>query len=226
MKKGTIFIVEDDLVSAQYLKELLELEGFTVAGIADNAHDVLEKLGKCSVDVVLMDIMLKGGMSGAETAVLLKQMHSECKIIFLTAYADEEMVEYALDAKADAYLLKPYREQEITATIKIVLNDPSKKLNNKDNIKLKDGFVYDFTRDIFLKNGIEIPLSEKKHTLIKILAHNKDSVVSNEQLCISIWGETKHDSNLRSLVSRFKSTIDDDIIINANGRGYMIRSED
>jgi len=225
MNKNTVFIVEDDLISAQYLKETLEMEGYTILGIADNAPEAIEQLHDCEADIVLMDIILQGAMSGSEAAVILKHRHPECKILFLTAYADEEMIEYALDAQAVGYLMKPYREKEILATIRMALNrpehhpaDPSTSVQ----IHLSHHFVYDTRKDQLTREGRTIILSEKKRTLIRTLARSRNSVVSNEQLCLEIWGEPGHDSNLRSLISRLKSTLGAELITNANGLGYMI----
>jgi len=225
MKKHSVFIVEDDLISAQYLKEILEAEGFEVKGIADNAQDALDRLQGCSVDIVLMDIILKGVMTGSEAAVILKHLYPKCKIIFLTAYADEEMIEYALNARAIAYLMKPYREKEIIATIRMALQDKTEISIDTIHISLKHGFSYNTEHHCLEKEGREIPLSSNKRKLIEILAKNRDNVVSNTQLSMHIWNEPDHDSNLRSLISRLRKTIDHDIVTNANGLGYMITSE-
>ncbi len=225
MKKHSIFIVEDDLISAQYLKEILEAEGFEVKDIVDNGQEALSQLKECSADIVLMDIMLKGVMTGSEAAVILKRMHPTCKIIFLTAYADEEMIQYALDAQAIAYLMKPYREKEIIATVRMALQNTPKGSQEEILIPLKYGFFYNTALYRLEREGREIPLSSNKRKLIEILAKNRNSVVSNAQLSLYIWNEPDHDSNLRSLISRFRKTIDHDIITNANGLGYMITSK-
>ncbi len=225
MKKHTCFIVEDDLVSAQYLKEILENEGIEVVGISDSAELALERLTGCPVDLVMMDIILRGALSGSEAAVMLKQHYPQCKIIFLTAYADEEMIEYALDAQADAYLMKPYREKEIIATVKMVLKKGQSSSDEETHdIYLDKGFVFDRKKHLLRNAKRIIPLSPRKLQLIEILAVNKNSIVSNEQLNLAIWGESGNDNNLRSLISRFKEQIGEEIIINANGLGYMVTS--
>ena len=224
MEKHTVFIVEDDLISAQYLKEILETEGFKVRGIADDGQEALKQLKACSVDIVLMDIILKGAMTGSEAAVILKQMHPACKIIFLTAYADEEMIEYALDAQAIAYLMKPYREKEIIATVRMALKERNTTPTDESIIPLKQNFSYNTKQHCLEKEGKEIPLSSNKRKLIEILAKNKNHVVSNRQLSIHIWDEPGHNSNLRSLISRLKKTVGCELVTNANGLGYMIAS--
>ncbi|WP_456451342.1 response regulator [Hydrogenimonas sp.] len=219
-----IFIVEDDLVSAQYLRELLESEGFEVTGTADTGEGAVERLRECRVDVVLMDIILKGPMTGSEAALQIRRMHPGCRIIFLTAYADDEMIDYAVDAHAFAYLMKPYREREIVATIKTALGKSAETPPKRDRIALGHGFTFDRERRVLEKEGRRIPLTPRKLALVEMLALHKNSVVSNEQLAMHIWKEPRADSTLRSLITRFHATVGDDLITNVNGVGYTIET--
>ena len=223
-KKKTVFIVEDDLLSAEYLKEILINENYDVLDIVDTGEEAIQKCKTVQPDILLMDIMLKGKMSGSEAAVEIKYCHPECKIIFLTAFAEPEMVDYAARSKACAYLMKPYREKEILATIRVVLTQnhtpPSEK--ETDLIQLKNNFIFDSGHRRLYKENKEVPLSSKKLKLIELLAKNKNHTVSNEQICLYVWNEMKSNSTLRSLIHRFRTVINDDIITNVNGVGYSI----
>ncbi len=226
-KKKAIFIVEDDLLSAEYLKEILIKENYSVLDIVDTGEKAIQKCKTIQPDILLMDIMLKGQLSGSEAAVEIKHFHPECKIIFLTAFAEPEMIDYAARSKASAYLMKPYREKEILATIKVVLSQdyiPSKTKEEASLISLKNHFFFDAKRRRLYKNDQEIPLTSKKTRLIELLAKNRNHTVSNEQICMYVWNEMKSNSTLRSLIHRFRSVINDDIIINVNGVGYSIKS--
>lgn len=224
--KKTVFIVEDDVVSAKILKEILQKGGYEIVAIVDNGEEAIRKYKKVKADILLMDIMLKGRLSGSEAAIEIRHFHPECKIIFLTAFADPEMIEYAAEAKAYAYLMKPYREKEILATLKMATmqEKPPQKEEETNLIELKHGFLFDKKEKRLYKKGQEIPLSSKKIKLIELLAKNKNSTVSNEQICMHVWSETKSNSTLRSLIHRFRSTIQDDIIDNVNGAGYCIHT--
>ncbi len=225
-KKNSIFIVEDDLLSAEYLKEILIKEDYDVLDIVDNGEEAIQRCKILQPDILLMDIMLKGRMSGSEAAVEIEHFHSGCKIIFLTAFAEPEMIDYAVESKASAYLMKPYREKEILATLKIILMQdhisPAKEC--VDLIHLKNDFIFDSKHRRFYKGDREIPLSLKKLKLIELLAKNKNHTVSNEQISMYVWDEMKSNSTLRSLIYRFRSDINDDIISNSNGVGYSINT--
>ncbi len=223
-KKNTVFIVEDDLLSAQYLKEFLIKENYDVLDIVDTAEEAVQKCKTLQPDIILMDIMLKGQMSGSEAAVEIEHLHSGGKIIFLTAFAEQEMIDYAVESKAYAYLMKPYREKEILATLKITLMQdhiPPEE-EDPDLIQLKNNFIFDNKQKRLYKGDQEIPLSLKKLKLIELLAKNKNNTVSNEQISMYIWDEMKSNSTIRSLIYRFRSEINDDIISNSNGVGYSI----
>ena len=223
-EKKRVFIAEDDLLSAEYLKQILQKAGYEVSGIADNAEDTVKECKKSKPDAILMDIMLKGSITGTEAALQLSRIIPSSKIIFLTAYAEKEMIEYAEMSKAYAYLMKPYREKEILATLKVALTHDGKAEDGCKTglIELKNGFFFDTVNHRLMKNGKEVPLTSKKLRLIELLAKNKNSTVSNEQICLEVWREIKSDNTLRSLIHRFRNAIGDDIITNVNGVGYTV----
>jgi DNA-binding response OmpR family regulator len=225
-KKNTILIVEDDLLSAEYLKEILIKENYDVLDIVDNGKEAIQQCKILQPDILLMDIMLKRRMSGSEAAVEIEHFHSACKIIFLTAFAEPEMIDYAVESKAYAYLMKPYREKEIIATLQLVLMQDHIHSSEEDMdlIELKNNFIFDSKLKRLYKGDKEIPLSSKKLKLIELLAKNKNHTVSNEQISMYVWNEIKSNSTLRSLIYRFRSDINDDIITNANGAGYSINT--
>ncbi len=223
-EKKRVFIAEDDLLSAEYLKKMLQKAGYEISGVADNAEDTVRECRKSKPDAILMDIMLKGKITGTEAALEISRILPSCKIIFLTAYAEKEMIEYAEMSKAYAYLMKPYREKEILATLKVALthNGESREEKAADLIELKNGFFFDTSNRRLIKNGKEVPLTSKKLRLIELLAKNKNSTVSNERICLEVWSEIKSDNTLRSLIHRLRNAIGDDIITNVNGVGYTV----
>ena len=223
-KRKKVLIVEDELISCEYLKELLTYHDYNIVDIVDNGIEAIKQSKILKPDIILMDIMLKGAMSGCEAAVQIHQNDNNIKIIFLTAYAEQEMIDYAVDAHASAYLIKPYRENEILATMRLLFADEekTKPSGDKEKIELKGGYIFNTKLHRLFKGNQEIELSKKMIKLIEILALNKNVSVSNAQICTFIWGENKNDKTLRSLIHRIRSTINQDIIQNINGLGYKI----
>ncbi len=225
-KSAKIMIVEDDLVSAEYLKEILKQKNYEVVATVDTGAKAIAQCKKLKPDIILMDIMLKDNISGSEAALRLYHDHCPSKIIFVTAYADDEMLDYAAESKAYGYILKPYREEEIFATIKLALahsfEDHYEKPGGDSIIKLQKGYEFNLETGRLYKHGVEIPLAKKKRKLIEILAKNKSNSVSNEQICQFVWGNSQNYSTLRSLIYRIRTAIGEDLIKSVNGMGYMI----
>ena len=89
-----ILIVEDELIAAESLKAFLRENGYEVIGITDSGAEAFELAKKLQPEIIFMDIMLKDGLSGSEAALKISRI-SSAKIVFLTAYAEDEMLDYA-----------------------------------------------------------------------------------------------------------------------------------
>lgn len=223
-KELTVLIVEDSLISAEYLKGILEDEDYNILDTVDTGRKAIQVAHQLKPDIVLMDIMLKDNISGAEAAVEIHQDAPDCKIIFLTAYAEKEMIDYADQSGAYGYLLKPYREQEILATIRLAFSHEEKKIVSPEIIKLINGYYFNTKLHRFYKDNQEISLSKNALKFIEILVKNRNSSVSNEQICYHVWGESKSDNTIRALLHRIREAVDDSLIHNVKGLGYMISS--
>src|ERR1700744_6364646 len=103
----SVLIVEDESIVALDLQESLEAEGYTVSGVADNGVEALERYTALHIDLVLLDINIKGDWDGIETAHRLMAVKKR-PFIFLTAYGDEDTFGRAKQTHPSSYLLKPF----------------------------------------------------------------------------------------------------------------------
>ena len=223
-----IVIVEDELIAAEYLKEVLNGNGFDVLAVIDNGKEAMEEIPRLNPDLVLMDIMLKDSISGSEVALALKQNAPKTAIVFLTAYANDEMVEYAIESNSYGYLMKPYNEQEIINTIKVVLarvkgSEPVAS-QNVAKVQLPNNLTFDKKVKRLFKHTKEVRLGTKALALLEVLCQQPNVSISNEQICLHVWGEMKNSVTLRTLVFRIRAHIGNDVIENVNGLGYMVKS--
>jgi CheY-like chemotaxis protein len=120
MEKPAIFIVEDESIVANDIRETLLSLGYDVKGIAKSGETAVEMVQKIRPDLVLMDIHLAGKMDGVEAA---GNIHALCNIpvIYLTAYADKPLLERAKVTEPYGYVLKPYDERELHSVIEMAL---------------------------------------------------------------------------------------------------------
>ena len=115
-----IFIVEDEALIAMELKDRLTRLDYTVCGVAARGEVALGQIIAEKPDLVLMDINLAGELNGIETASHLRD-RSDVPVVFLTAYSDDSMLRRAADAGPFGYLVKPFEERELHATIQMAL---------------------------------------------------------------------------------------------------------
>lgn len=120
MKKANILIVENETIVAQDIKTTLEHLGYSISGISSTGKDAIEKAEKTKPDLILMDIHLKGEMNGIETTKKISDKLN-IPVVFLTAYADDEVIERAKHVKAFGYIVKPFEENNLNSTIQLTL---------------------------------------------------------------------------------------------------------
>jgi PAS domain S-box-containing protein len=115
-----ILIVEDEIITAEDLRDILTEAGYTVTGVVTSGSDAIAQVEKNPADLALMDIRIKGKMDGTETARALRERFN-VPVIYLTAHADRETVERAKIAEPLGYITKPFKQAELQAAIEIAL---------------------------------------------------------------------------------------------------------
>ena len=91
MTGAQIMIVEDERLIARCMKSELESMGYAVPAIAASGEEALARFSETKPDLVLMDIVLKGGLDGIETTRRLRE-RSHVPVVYLSAHRDPELV--------------------------------------------------------------------------------------------------------------------------------------
>jgi CheY-like chemotaxis protein len=115
MKNKVILIVEDEPIVSLSLSHALSSWGFK-ASVVPSGEEALVFVEQQTVHLILMDIRLKGKLDGIEAAVRILGQ-KRVPIIFLTAYADPEIIERIRATGAFGYLEKPYNDAELKEMI-------------------------------------------------------------------------------------------------------------
>jgi DNA-binding LytR/AlgR family response regulator len=115
-----ILVVEDESIVAKDIQVCLKRLGYEVVAVVSSGEDAIEKAEALSPDLVMMDIMLKGEMSGIEAANIIRKSKS-IPVIFLTAYTDRDTVDRAKESEPYGYIIKPFKEIDIQTAIEIAL---------------------------------------------------------------------------------------------------------
>src|ERR1051326_435717 len=152
-----ILVVEDENIVAKDIQQSLKKLGYEVLGVCSTGQDAMDKAEQTKPNLVLMDIMLKGDISGIEAAEYVRtKLH--IPVIFLTAYADSSTLSKAKVTEPYGYIIKPFKEIDLQTNIEIALYKHEKA---KESQREKD-FLYSLveaksTKDvIFVKSNLKL----------------------------------------------------------------------
>jgi diguanylate cyclase (GGDEF)-like protein len=123
MPSPRILVVEDETVVAMDIELSLKNLGYEVA-VVNCGEEAVTKAEAQRPDLVLMDIRLGRGADGIETADSLRKRFG-IPAIYLTANADDETIARARQTEPVGYLLKPFRDRELHATVQMALSRAS-----------------------------------------------------------------------------------------------------
>lgn len=143
-----ILVVEDDSIEALDIKRTLESFGYSVPYVASNGEDAIKKAYELMPDLVLMDILLKGDLTGIEVAREIKKL--DMPVIYLTAHSEEVTVNKAMLTEPYGYIIKPYSSIELKYAIELSIykNNAEKELKASESKynslfeNMLNGFAY------------------------------------------------------------------------------------
>lgn len=115
-----LLIVEDEALIAEETADRLARMGHQVLGIADTGADAIAMARAHRPDLVLMDIRLKGAMSGIEAAEQIYQ-NLRIPIVFASAHSDRETLQRAQINAQFGYIVKPFREHDLSMALRVAL---------------------------------------------------------------------------------------------------------
>jgi two-component system response regulator PilR (NtrC family) len=128
MNMPSLLVVDDELSMREFLKILLEKEGYEVT-TASEASSALELFQKEEFDLIISDIKMPG-IGGLSLLEKVKEIDSSVPVIMITAYASPENAVFAMKSGAFDYITKPFKVDEIIKIIKSALS--ASALNKAD----------------------------------------------------------------------------------------------
>ncbi len=115
-----ILVVEDKFVTSCEISARLEDMGYEVVDVVGTGEAAINSADEYKPDIVMMDITLKGEMTGIEAAKVIKERY-KIPIIFLTAHSDEATLDMAVKSEPFGYLLKPLDERALQTTLRLAI---------------------------------------------------------------------------------------------------------
>ncbi|TYB79623.1 LytR/AlgR family response regulator transcription factor [Bizionia myxarmorum] len=161
--KTKILIVEDDVIIADYIAEILQEEQFSNLKVVHDKASALQEMANFLPDIILMDINLEGINDGIE---LSKSKNNNAAVIFLTGQYDFALMNEALTTNPDAYLTKPIKHVDLLASINLAMHKKELQI-----FQFKDGYdtvnlEYDDIKYLMADgNYVNIYTTSKKYTI-------------------------------------------------------------
>lgn len=216
-----IFIVEDDLVLADGLKNSLMQSGYAVDLVSSGA-DADGVLAYQTFDLVLLDLGLPK-LSGFEVLKRLRSRGSKIPVLILTANDDVENRVKGLDLGADDYLSKPFNLAELEARVRALIR---RGQAGSSAIITLGKLQLDTVNRAAIYNDVSLNLSARELAVLEILALKAGKVVNKEQMLEKLcnFDEDISDNALEVYLHRLRKKLDhSDINIRTiRGLGYLL----
>lgn len=210
-----VLLVEDDLDSAEAIKQSLEICCKSVVW-CKNGFEGFEKFQKESFDVVISDINMSG-ISGIEMINLIKQKAPHIKFIIITAYDNTSNFINSIELGTHSYLRKPFRIEELQTALLTATRHISEIL------KISENFSYDFSQKLLYKDEKIIELTKHENALFELLVKNANKIISYDMIENFVWQDKSMSSDaLRVCIKKIRQKIAPLKIENISGSGYRL----
>ena len=201
-----VLIIQDDDIVALQIKKIVSFLGHKTLKIVKNATDVIEISKKNKIDLVISETNIQGNRDGIECCSFLQETYNT-SVIFVTTHSDIGTLHKASKVNFIAYLLRPFRENELKAMITLViLKNNVFKIQKRDQIS-KDYSYNTQTGELFFQNNY-ILLTKKETKFLSCLIKANGTIVTYDTLDELIWGrEFVSEGTRRQLIYRFKQKV-------------------
>ncbi len=171
--KKRILIIEDEILIAEEISSTLILLGYSVEGIIMNGDRALDAIMNLRPDLILLDIHIKGSLSGIDLAHIIRKKHA-LPFVFLTAYSDKDTLEKAKKTMPYGYILKPFNETTIKVNLEMAFFKHSAE--RQRNLLTKN----------YIEKKYQTNLSEREYGVLEAFIRGFTYKKTADKNCISV----------------------------------------
>lgn len=215
-----ILIIEDEIGIANFLKQGLEEEGYSIL-VANNGIKGLSLALTEPIDLILLDWMLPE-ITGIEICKKIRKDKPNLPILFLTAKDTVQETIEGLKAGANDYIKKPFSFEELLERIKIYFRNTTVFQNlTLGNIQI------DILKYRVLMDDVEVSFTQREFELLTYLVKNKGKVCTRNQIIEDVWDiHFEYDTSvidvfMNSIRKKLNLNKDNDLIKTIRGIGYI-----
>ena len=198
-EKYHILVIDDDDRIRELLKQFLTKNNF-IATTSSNTTEARKEIAKFVFDLMVVDLMMPNE-NGIDFLMDIRQKGNRTPAIMLTAMSDIDNKTKCFENGCDDYLVKPFEPKELILRINNIL----KKNQIVENCKFGD-YIFDFKKQILLKNGEQIYLTDIETKLLNVLCKNINTPLTRQELLIDDLNERSIDVS----IARLRKKIEED----------------
>lgn len=227
--KTKILIIEDDTDINELLNTALENAGYlTVRAYSGTEAELILKMQKHQIDLVLLDLMLPG-IPGEEVLSQIRSIGNLPVIVITAKDALDEKISL-LTSGADDYITKPFDLPEVLARIQVQLRHASLNENEMKSKKIvyRDMVLDQKTHQVWIDKKSVPDMTKQEFAILELLLRHPRQVFAKEDIFEYAWeepymGETKTlDVHISHIRKKLKTVTDDEYVETVWGIGYRI----
>ena len=216
-----VLIVEDESIVALEIANYIRGLGYEVLDFVVNAKDAMAIVKMEDIDLILMDVYIKGDVDGIACAKSIKELKN-IPIIYISAFSDDETLERAIATEPSSYLVKPFNRKELKVAMRIATKRYDKKIRVGDVIFDKEFSFNQETKELIYL-GESIHLTKQEQMLLMLLVSNKNNILSIYTLENTIWPFKDNNENTRrSLIRRVRAKLNYKFLETLHSIGYRL----
>lgn len=217
-----ILLIEDELSLAEIVTENLMARGFNISH-ADTLVKATKYIQEKPPELLIVDVMLPDG-NGFDFVQQLRKDRNLVPIIFLTSKSQPKDVVHGFEIGGNDYLKKPFSIAELEVRIKVQL----KQLTNDDHSSTTfelGSYTFEYPLGVLKYENQELQLTSREADILHLLAKNRNSFVSRQEILTSFWGDDGYFSgrSLDVFIYKLRKYLKHDNAIsikNVRGFGY------
>jgi len=231
MKKASILLAEDDPNLSMVLQDYLEMLDYSTH-LATDGEEAFNAYKEGDYDLCILDVMMPK-MDGFTLAGLIRKIDAAIPIIFLTAKSLKEDRVKGFQAGCDDYMTKPFSTEELSLRIEAILRrckaQPVADTAEETILYSMGRYTFDAANMLLILNDQQRTLTRKETALLRILAKNKNKLVTREFILNEVWGTDDYflGRSMDVFIAKLRKYLKDDpalSITNVHGAGFKLEA--